>query len=88
MCFLKAEPSGLRFLFLVVIATCTAVITQPSVHLHTKERVNQYDAAQCATGLRRCGDHAIAPIMLGAIQRHIGALQHIGNRLAFSLQRR
>src|ERR1700761_6587248 len=37
---------------------------------------------------RRLGDHAIAAVVLGAVERGVGALEHVVNRLALLLQRR
>src|SRR5262249_33959650 len=39
-------------------------------------------------GSRRLGDHAVAAVVLGAVERVVGALEHVGDRLALLLQRR
>src|SRR5438105_2628129 len=38
--------------------------------------------------LRRRRDHAVAAVVLGAVERGVGALQHVGDSFALALQRR
>src|ERR1700756_997667 len=40
------------------------------------------------TSLRRLRDDAVAAVVLGAVERGVGALQHIADRLAFALEDR
>src|SRR4051812_17634257 len=44
------------------------------------------DFAQAAS--RRVGNHAVAAVVLGAIERLVGALEHVADRLALALESR
>src|SRR4029450_2891974 len=41
-----------------------------------------------ASALRRRSHHAVAAVVLGAVERDVGALQHVADRLALELKGR
>src|SRR5258708_15651103 len=58
---------------------------QPSCQVARKTPNGSGDAA---TTLRRVGDDAVAAVMLGAVERVVGALEDVADRFALELKRR
>src|SRR5689334_13676365 len=49
--------------------------------------INVKIESEILSALRRRRDHAVAAVVLGAVERGVGALEHVGDRLALAFQR-